>query len=695
MTKSLSKPSSELLMLDNILKYAPDWIYWKDLNSIHLGCNEQFAIVAGFKNREEMIGKSDYECAWGNRAQKYNLDDAEVINSGKPKLNIEDTVLLNDGRVVIVISNKIPLRNSNGEIIGVLGIATDITERKRIEEELKLAKEQAEAASHAKSEFIANMSHDIRTPLSGVIEMSEMLERSLENPRHKQEASLLSRSGSQLLKMLNEILDDVRAGNASEAILQEETFDVYQCIQGLIELEAPTTTSKHLSLECDIDDAVPHYIISDRKKIHHILLNLLGNAIKFTQKGHITIQVKCLDSTKSRAHLQFSVADTGIGIPKKLQKQVFERFFRVDPAYKGRYEGYGLGLNIVQSYVSLLGGHITLTSKEGVGTTFHFDVQCKIGKRVDATQKDTIKTPADILQSNPAAPPLSDILHTPYLDKDAPYLLLVEDSVLLLNALELMVSEAGYRFKSASTGEQALELAKSETFDLVITDIGLPGISGLALAQSIQDWEKISDKTLTPIIALTGHAKEGTEAAECLAYGIKDVLTKPINLGALQSVVSQWVLKTAPEPQNSNIQKYSVQREKPTSGMDLPATEEKLFELDSFLIFDAKERLASGTMAALIDALKLFISDVMQNDILQMEQAYLNKDRFKIAGLAHKIQGAADYTGLNRLHVACRYLELYCKTKQNDLLSKLYSQLMTVNRDTVETIKAWLHNYDV
>ena len=203
MTEYTDKTPSELLMLDNILQFAPDWIYWKDTKSIHLGCNEQFAMVAGFKSREDIIGKSDNECAWSNRAEKYNLDDAEVIRTGKPKLNIEDIVLLNDGQEVTVISNKVPLRNAHGEIIGVLGIATNITDRKQMELDLKAAKESAEAANLAKTEFLENMRHDIRTPLTGIVGFSDILKIESDNPQIREYADNLVASSHALLDLLD------------------------------------------------------------------------------------------------------------------------------------------------------------------------------------------------------------------------------------------------------------------------------------------------------------------------------------------------------------------------------------------------------------------------------------------------------------------------------------------------------------
>lgn len=526
-TTALKKLNNDIERLDNIIQYAPDWIYWKDKNSIHLGCNEQFAKAAGFPSHYEMIGKSDDDFPWHDRADKYRLDDKEVIKSGVPKLNIEDTVLIHGGVEVTVLSNKVPLRDSNGKVIGVLGIATNITHLKEVEEKLRQAKIAAEAATQAKTEFLANMSHDIRTPLSGVIGMSEILEHDLENPKHKQKAHLLSQSGSQLLNMLNEILDDVRAGHASKLSLQEETFDIYQCIQGLIELEAPTTMTKHLELQCEIDPTVPHYIISDRKKIHHILLNLVGNAIKFTKAGQIIVKVKCLDTTKSHVHLQFSVADTGVGIPEKLQKKVFERFFRIDPSYKGRYEGYGLGLHIVQSYVHLLRGHITLTSKENVGTTFHFDLRCKIGNEKG---------------SKPAATSgLLDKSHTIQTSKKTPHLLLVEDNPIALQVLETIISNAGFSFTSVDNGEDAFELAKSKEFDLIITDIGLPGIAGNEMARLIRDWERLQNKKTIPIVGLTGHT-DATLKKTCEACGMNKVFEKPINISTVQEMIRQFVL---------------------------------------------------------------------------------------------------------------------------------------------------------
>ncbi len=592
------------------------------------------------------------------------------------------------------VSNKVPLVNSKHQVVGIMGITTDITHQKEVELDLKKAKEAAEAATQAKMAFIANMSHDLRTPLAGVIGMSESLEYHLENPERKQEAHLLSQSGAQLLNMFNEILDDIRAGNANEINIQEETFDVHQCIQGLIELEAPTTTSNHLGLQCDIDATTPRYIVSDRKKIHHILLNLLGNAIKFTKIGHITIQVKCLDRTESRVHLQFGVADTGIGIPKKLQKKVFERFFRVDPSYKGRYEGYGLGLHIVQSYVSLLGGHITLTSKKGVGTTFNFDLQCRIGHKEGLkpeTKSLPFVKPVISPQNNTSA---TDLLGTASINKDALHFLLVEDNATALKALESIVSRTGWRFTSVVSGQQALELAKSMDFDLIITDIGLPDISGNELAYHLRCWESERSKTPVPIVGLTGHAQE-TVRPECIASEMNDVFTKPANVAMLKEIVNRFVIKTSPEPVQDELpQNQFTQPGTGKLGLDLPDTENQLFKLEAFPVFDEKFGLQQiPDLPVLLELLKTFISDKIQIDIHQMKQAYDRQNWIEIVRLAHKIKGGALYIGTRRLQCACQYLERYYKAGHRTLLDKLYHQLINVNQETMKTLKKWISKH--
>ena len=300
------------------------------------------------------------------------------------------------------------------------------------------------------------------------------------------------------------MLDDIKANKSSEKDIKSDIIDLHQCIQNLIKLEGPTITVKQLTVNYHIDEKIPNYIISDRKKIHRILLNLVGNAIKFTPAGAIFIHVKCLERTLSHVHVQFSVADTGIGIPKELQSKVFDRFFRANPSYHGIYKGYGLGLHIAHAYATLLGGHITLNSQENVGSTFYFDLTCEIAApRIsnDQSQKDHSK---ERLSS----------LSTSTKDKKIPHLLLVEDNPIALRVLQATVSN-------------------------MITDIGLPDISGIQLTERIREWEKAQNKSSMPIIGLTGHVKE-TAMVECLHSGMNNVFNKPATMEAVSSWLQQY-----------------------------------------------------------------------------------------------------------------------------------------------------------
>ena len=669
--------------INSIINSLPGAIYWKDKEGRYMGCNQFVAEMAGFKKSEDILGMTDFDLCWKEFASEWRKLDLEVINKRKT-IKREEKARFANGKAITELTFKTPLLSDQNEVVGIIGTSLDITDKKEMELALINAKEKAEAANRAKTLFIANMSHDIRTPLTGVIGMSALLEDTLHTPSAKESAHMLHDSGEELLNMLNDILDDVRADHIREDDINNEAFDLYQCIQDLIKLELPTTTIKGLKLAVSIKPTVPRYILSDRKKIHRILLNLLGNAIKFTKSGQVVIQVECLNIKKSKAHLKFGVADTGIGIPHEMQDKIFDRFFRVTPSYKGLYAGYGLGLHIAQSYVSLLGGHITLTSEEEVGTTFYFDLQCSIANdkafKPDANNQVREDELTTLRHETPSA-------HPSKTKEVAPHLLLVEDNATARKVLESIVSSAGCSFLSAADGEEALTLAKTIHFDLIMTDIGLPGISGNELSSAIRDFEKETEKKSTPIVGLTGHAREAALTAS-QASGMNDVFSKPPTLAIIKEVLAKFALT----PRTKQEQSLKSHGDAYALGIDLP-TEEELFALNSFPVLDPKLGLKLlNDLPLLYEIWGDFISEKSQSDVHQLEKAYAAKNWAEVERLNHKIKGGVAY-GTCRLFQACQYLERYYNAGHRTLLDKLYHQVIEVNRETVTELKKWLQHY--
>ena len=664
---------NEIFRLETLIEHMPCNVYWMDRHIQMVGCNQNVLTMLNM-TREQFYGKTYEElstlCHWPDGlSDRLKNDDLSVLHTGIPIIAKEDPPLPHsDGSFSNFLTSRVPLYNNDGEIIGVAGISTEVSP-------LKEARRKAEAANLAKTEFIANMSHDIRTPLTGVIGLSELLEHTLENPEQKEEAHLLHDSGEELLSMLNGILDAVQAGNLSEEDIREEEFDLYQCIQDLVKLELPTTKLHHLGLEVAIDFNVPRYIISDYTKIHRILLNLLGNAIKFTKIGYIKIEIKCLESLDNLAHLQFSVADTGIGIPKDKQAKVFERFFRASPSYKGIYTGHGLGLHIAQSYVNLLGGHITLTSEENVGTTFSFDLRCKIG--LNNNQEPLItETPIaePIISQSGKAKPSPNIPDLSY--KDLPHVLLIEDHATALKVIESMAKNVGFLFTSTNNGEHALELAKEIPFDLILTDIGLPNISGYDFTLKLREWENAQQKTETPVIGLTGHVSE-TAKKKCLECGMNDVLTKPINLESLLMIKKRWAKnkKSVPQPVAQDTEIGNT-----------------LIALDAYPLLDDKLalELMGNDIALLSNMLHEFATIEIPKDLIQIQEAHALHNWELIEQLAHKMKGGAVYCGTTKMKHACAALELHPKYPPTDQLERLYQKIIEVIKETQQCIEEWL-----
>ena len=648
----------KITFYENILALMPGYVYWLDRNNTYLGCNDIQAAQVSLSSRHEIVGKKTSDLL-ANINQSIEVDklNNQVMESGVAHSEIERGTMTDGDRVYF--SQKVPLRDEQNEVIGLLGISIDITELKNTEAALTVAKEHAEAANRAKIEFIANMSHDIRTPLSGVIGMSRLLEDRLIQPDHKQFAHWINQSGEQLLSLLNSILDVVSAESVSDCDIKDETFDLRQCIDDIVQLERPTTFLKSIELNVEIDELAPQYIVTDRAKLHRVLLNLLGNAIKFTDSGYITIDIKLVDFNGDKTYLQFQVIDTGIGIPFEHQDKVFDRFFRANSSYEGVYTGHGVGLHIAQSYVALLGGELKFSSQPGMGTTFYFDLPVSVVS-VEATE--TMEGTFNALSDHV------------YLTTRGtrPHLLLVEDNAIALRMVELITAQAGCRYTSAVNAEDALILAQSIDFDLIITDIGLPGFSGYELTQRIRDWETALHKPAIPIVGLTAHAHAKNQ---CLQSGMNDVFCKPLNLDVMESILLAYV--------DGSLEDGTFER----IGHGLPELDSQLFDLEQFLLLDmdhAVQRI--GNKAVLLEMLNLMATQEIPNDERALNDAYVTGDWRAIEKLAHKMKGGAVYCGTFKMQYACQYLERYQKTGQTALLEKLYQQLIQVLDDTKQTI---------
>ncbi|CDZ77574.1 Aerobic respiration control sensor protein ArcB [Legionella massiliensis] len=659
---------SERKFLRDLVDQLPAAIFWKNTSFVFLGCNKFFADLAGISSPRDIIGKTDYDMPWGaTQGDVYRKDDQYILEHKQAKLGIEEPQTLADGRDIVLLTSKIPLFSDNNEVVGILGIYHDITERKKIERSLEHAKNRAEIANQAKTEFIANMSHDIRTPLSGIIGMSKLLEDGAKTAEERQYARWVNESGEQLLSLLNGVLDVISADNTREGDVHVETFNIRQSIENIVHLELPTVKLKNLDLRSNIDDDIPDFIIGDRIKLHRIILNILGNAIKFTEKGYVAIILKKVGEEKGVITIEFSIKDTGIGIPDKLQEKVFDRFYRVNPSYNGEQRGHGVGLHIAQRYTELMGGQLKLSSAVGNGTTFSFIVSFRIAEKQPGAQDEQTQAQTFLL-GEPVA--------------GAPHVLLVEDNLIAVRIAENLMKQTGCSYSTAANGELALELVKSMDFDLIITDLGLPVVSGKEMTQLIRDWEQAFHKRPTPIVGLTAQALIEIEQ-ECLQLGMNKVVTKPLYLETMQMLIKEFILP------NQQSQKGAAG----SLGRDLPDTEEQLFELNKYPLLDTEQGIKNlGGDAVLKDLLELMIDEAIPEDEELLQNAYADKDWEQIENLAHKMKSGALYCGTTRMQYACQYLERYRKAGYFALLEPLYQQLIQVVDETKVYLKDWLSN---
>lgn len=383
--KMLTEKERLELTLENILAHLPGHVYWKDKNSVYRGCNDAQFKSAGFSNREEMIGKTDYEMPWKDEADLLRKVDLEVMNSRKTITQEEPSRLANSNKVATFLSKKSPLFDKDGDVIGVLGISFDITDRKKIEKNLLLANEKAEAADQVKRAFILDIQHDLRTPLTSLLGGAHLLAEhgdELDAAVKKELIDVLPVSLDRLLEFINDTLRALEVVQGG-LIQREKKFNIEKLISDIVQLEAVVEKIKPFDIVVNITEDAPKVIVSDYFAFRRILMALISNAVKFTKEGKIEISFKRikehLTSHDSRQIiLRFEISDTGIGMSEEEQEGLFEMFAKVHASNTETYKGNGLGLFLAKKSVELLGGDIELISEENKGTTVRFDIPVQI-----------------------------------------------------------------------------------------------------------------------------------------------------------------------------------------------------------------------------------------------------------------------------------------------------------------------------
>ena len=425
-----------------------------------------------------------------------------------------------DGKLTEVLFNGSVYKDDKGNVLGVVVVARDITDQKRFENELieskrnaELATKKAEESTKLKETFLANMSHEIRTPMNAIIGFSDILSKRKLGEQEKEYVKTIKLAGENLLTIINDILD-ISKIEAGMMTFEENNFNIKETFKSLQEMLMGKAKEKNLELVFSCDKDIPDTLLGDQTRLMQIIINLTGNAIKFTQKGKVQVNVRVLKIENENPVLEFSIKDTGIGIPNDQLQNIFERFRQADLHTTRRYGGTGLGLSIAKQLVELQGGTLSVRSELKVGSEFSFCIPYKKPKKVSL--------PSAIIEKKHHVENLNRL-----------NILLVEDNQLNIKLISSLFSENKLKFQVTENGISCIAKLKENNFDIILLDMEMPIMNGYDTALFIRN----DLKNNIPIIAMTANAMAG-EREKCLNLGMNDYISKPINANLLFEKIS-------------------------------------------------------------------------------------------------------------------------------------------------------------
>jgi PAS domain S-box-containing protein len=622
---SEQKIAAQNLRYKTLLKSSTDGIHIIDLNGNIVDVNEAFCRQLGYPYAEAMqLNITQWDAQWSAEEVLWLL--RELINSGQAK-QFETKHRRKDGSIIDVEINSIPVIVEGKSLL--FASARDITGRKQNEAVILLAKERAEALAQSKSEFLANMSHEIRTPMNAIIGLSHLALNKEVCPEIRDYLEKISSSSNSLLGILNDILDFSKL-EAGRLTIDHSPFDLDEILDNIRNLFIGRAKEKQLDFSIDVAADVPRGLIGDSLRLQQVLINLLGNAIKFTERGRVELNITTQAIEPPEVRLLFCVADTGIGMSADDREKLFKPFSQVDGSITRRFGGTGLGLAISRNLLQLMGGNFSVESAPGQGSRFSFELVLKLSSSSDQYALAHPSAPEDFGKLLAGAK-----------------VLVAEDNPLNQQVVKEFLHLAGIAVEIANNGKEAIALLNNGAFDAVLMDMHMPEMDGFETTKLIRNEARFAK---LPVIALTAGVTQ-EERERCMALGMNDFIAKPIDPKKILRTLMQWIKPIG-------ISATADMAAEPITAKLFGANDLPGFELQYLLtMIGNNQELAVRLLRSFRESMKDFPGE--------LEALLATGNSVSARELAHKIKGASGTIGAVRLCAASEALE----AELNDQLS--------------------------